>query len=59
MITEITKAQQKTQLGKLMDEGKASYQQISMAKEIMLKWHKQLQESQDRVRRYGNHKDTQ
>ena len=33
MITEITKAQLLCfQLGKLMDEGKASYQQISMAK---------------------------
>ena len=33
MITEITKAQLLCyQLGKLMDEGKANYQQISMAK---------------------------
>ncbi len=39
MITEITKAQLLNyRLGVLMNRGKATHQQISMANEIMLKW---------------------
>ena len=39
MITEITKAQLLAwRLGSLKNEGKATTAQISMAKEIMLKW---------------------